>query len=47
MLYFYLDIFIEKIERDDDFWKTKMESQLIQFYKNYLLAEIVQPKIVV
>jgi len=42
MLYFY-----RKIERDDDFWKTKMESQLIKFYKNYLLAEIVQPKIIV
>jgi len=36
-----LDIFVEKIERDDHFWSDKMENQLITFYKNDLLAEIV------
>jgi len=43
---YILDIFIEKIERDNHFWSDKMENQLINFYKNDLLAEIVQPKII-
>jgi len=33
MLYFYLDIFIEKIERDDDFWKTKWKVIRYNFIK--------------
>lgn len=41
-----LDIFVEKFEWDDNFWSDKMENQLINFYKNDLLTEIVQPKIV-
>lgn len=31
--------------RDDDFWKKKMQNQLTDFYKNDLLNEIVQPKL--
>ncbi|KAE9544214.1 hypothetical protein AGLY_001393 [Aphis glycines] len=37
----------EKTERDDKFWTTKMESQLVQFYKKYLVAEKVQPNILI
>lgn len=40
------DIYIEKIMRNDnDFWKDKMETQLVEFYNNHLLEEIVYPKI--
>lgn len=35
---------IEKIERDPNFWKTEMEPQLIYFYFNCLLPELVDPR---
>lgn len=41
-----LNICVDKIELDDQFWSDKMENQLIHFYKNYLLAEIVQSEII-
>ncbi|XP_054257775.1 uncharacterized protein LOC128982793 [Macrosteles quadrilineatus] len=38
------DIHIEAIERDDKFWKEKMEKPLCFFYKCALLPEIVDPR---
>lgn len=39
------DMFVEKIERDPEFWKNNMESQIVDFYMNHLLTEIADPKI--
>lgn len=36
---------VEKIYRDDNFWKKNMESQLINFYHTALLPEIIDPRI--
>lgn len=46
-LYYILfsDMFVEIIMRDDDFWRDKMETQLVEFYNNHLLKEIIDPKI--
>lgn len=33
-----------KIMRDDEFWKTQMEPKLVEFYYNYLLAEILDSR---
>jgi len=38
-------MFVEIIKRNDDFWKNKMEKQLVEFYNSNLLQEIVNPKI--
>lgn len=38
-------MFVEKIERDPEFWKNKMENKIVDFYLNYLLKEIADPKI--
>lgn len=35
---------IEKITRDDTFWKNKMEPRLIKYYNECLLPEIVDPR---
>lgn len=35
---------VDKIQRDDIFWKTRMETKLINFYKNCLLLEIVDSR---
>ncbi|XP_047993637.1 uncharacterized protein LOC125232064 [Leguminivora glycinivorella] len=35
---------IEIIEKDDNFWKAKMETRLINFYEKCLLPEIVDPR---
>lgn len=35
---------VEKICRDDDFWKTKMEVKLKHFYETALLPELVDPR---
>lgn len=37
-------ISIEKIDRDDDFWREKMEAKLSQFYLKCILPEIVDPR---
>lgn len=37
-------ISVQKIERSDSFWKTYMESQLVGFYMNCLLSELVDPR---
>lgn len=34
----------ERIERDDNFWKTQMESKLVKFYMKCLLPEIVDSR---
>jgi len=39
------DMFVERIMRDGDFWRDKMETQLVDFYNNYLIKEIIDPKI--
>jgi len=41
----FTDIFVELIDRDIEFWKNKMENQLVDFYNKHLLKEIVNPKI--
>lgn len=35
---------IEKIERNNDFWKNKMENELSFFYNEAMLKEIVDPR---
>uniref|UniRef100_A0A1Y1LUC9 YqaJ viral recombinase domain-containing protein n=1 Tax=Photinus pyralis TaxID=7054 RepID=A0A1Y1LUC9_PHOPY len=35
---------VETIERDDDFWETKMKEKLADFYFNSLLPEIIDPR---
>ncbi|KAH9629668.1 hypothetical protein HF086_009004 [Spodoptera exigua] len=37
-------VHIEIIERDDVFWKSKMQSKLIRFYHKCLLPKIVNPR---
>lgn len=37
-------VHIEMIEKDDVFWKSKMESKIIRFYHKCLLPEIVNPR---
>jgi len=41
----FTDIYVEQIDRDTEFWKNKMETQLVDFYNNHLLKEIVNPEI--
>lgn len=35
---------MDKINRDDEFWKNKMEALLAEFYFDHLLPEIIDPK---
>jgi hypothetical protein len=39
------DIFIEKIKKDSNFWKTKMCPKLVAFYKKNVLPEIIMIRI--
>lgn len=39
-----IPIRIEKIYRDDDFWKSKMEKQIQRFFHSALLPELVNPR---
>ncbi|KAJ6647984.1 hypothetical protein Bhyg_03209 [Pseudolycoriella hygida] len=39
------NMFIEKINRDEQFYKTKMENQLISFYYDWLLPELIDPRL--
>lgn len=32
------------IQRDDEFWKTKMEAKLVKFYYDCILPELVDPR---
>lgn len=32
------------IQRDDEFWKTKMEAKLVKFYYDCMLPELVDPR---
>jgi hypothetical protein len=38
------DYFIEKIFKDDDFWETEMKIYLMDYYENYFIKELVEPK---
>lgn len=40
-----LPLKVHIIQRDDEFWKTKMESKLIRFYFDCVLPELVDPRI--
>lgn len=40
-----LPLKVYQIVRDDQFWKSKMEKQLIEFYNDCLLPELVDPRI--
>lgn len=35
---------IERVERDDDFWQTRMVNKLEMFYMNCVLPEIIDPR---
>lgn len=35
---------ILELERNDKFWKNEMEKELIYFYKEALLKELVDPR---
>lgn len=35
---------MEKIERDDAFWKENMEKKLVYFYEECVLSEIIDPR---
>nr|XP_049695130.1 uncharacterized protein LOC110371421 isoform X2 [Helicoverpa armigera]XP_049695131.1 uncharacterized protein LOC110371421 isoform X3 [Helicoverpa armigera] len=37
-------IYIERIEKDDEFWKKNMEPKLVQFYLKCLLPELVDSR---
>lgn len=39
------DLYVERIEKDDDFWENSMVSKLSSFYKDWLLPELVDPRI--
>lgn len=34
----------QRIDKDEEFWKTKMEEKLTRFYKDCLLPEIIDPR---
>lgn len=38
-------IFIEKVERKDNFWKAKMEEKLNTFYMKCVLPELIDPRV--
>lgn len=35
---------VEKIVKDDNFWSSKMEKRLLDFYESSLLPEIIDPR---
>lgn len=39
------EIFVERIVKNDEFWSTKMETNLIKFYHEALLPELVDPRL--
>lgn len=38
------DIKVERVERDDNFWKEEMEPKLMSFFNEALLPEMINPK---
>jgi hypothetical protein len=42
--WFTTGICVDKIERDDDFWRIRMELILSEFYIEYMVPEIVNPR---
>lgn len=40
-----IGICVDKIERDDTFWKNKMEVMLLEFYLNHMLPEIINSRL--
>lgn len=38
-------MYTERIERDDTFFDTKMKAQLLSFYNDWLLPELVDPRL--
>lgn len=38
-------MYTERIERDDAFFDTKMKSQLLSFYNDWMLPELVDPRL--
>lgn len=38
-------MFIQRIERDDNFFDSKMKMQLRSFYNDWLLPELVNPRL--
>lgn len=40
-----LEMFVERIVKNDEFWYSKMETNLVQFYHKALIPEIVDPRL--
>lgn len=40
-----LDIYIERIFKNENFWLNKMQTQLVNFYHEALLPEIIDPRL--
>lgn len=38
-------MYVEKIERDDNFFNTKMKEKLLSFYNDWLVPELVDPRL--
>lgn len=38
-------VFIERVEKDDNFFHEKMENRLISFYNDWLLPELIDPRL--
>lgn len=45
VVYTNMGIDVQRIGRDDSFWKNKMEAQLTRFYKDCVLPELVDPRV--
>ena len=39
------NVFIERIEKDDNFFNEKMKGRLISFYNDWLLPELIDPRL--
>lgn len=39
------NLYVQRINRDEDFFKTKMETRLLSFYYDWLLPELIDPRL--
>lgn len=45
MIFFYIGFVIDNIFRDEEIWKTKIESQVSTFFMKSILQEIIDSKL--
>lgn len=38
-------MYVERIDRDNDFFETKMKPKLLSFYYDWLLPELIDPRL--